>query len=75
MNLFFDTSALVKFFHEEEGSESVIKLINSQDARLSNIAWRILMGMFIFLAQGLTIQKEAGISISCYYQRQPLLIH
>lgn len=29
MNLFFDTSALVKFFHEEEGSEIVTKLITS----------------------------------------------
>ncbi len=27
MNLFFDTSALVKFFHDEEGSETVTKLI------------------------------------------------
>jgi uncharacterized protein with PIN domain len=27
MNLFFDTSALVKFFHEEEGTESVTDLI------------------------------------------------
>ena len=27
MNLFFDTSALVKFFHEEEGTEEVTELI------------------------------------------------
>ncbi|MFO7985945.1 MAG: type II toxin-antitoxin system VapC family toxin [Desulfatiglandaceae bacterium] len=27
MNLFFDTSALVKFFHEEVGTETVSKLI------------------------------------------------
>lgn len=27
MNLFFDTSALIKFFHEEEGSENVTALI------------------------------------------------
>lgn len=27
MNLFFDTSALIKFFHEEKGSEEVVKLI------------------------------------------------
>ena len=31
MNLFFDTSALVKFFHEEEGSEVVTRLITSQE--------------------------------------------
>lgn len=27
MNLFFDTSALVKFFHEEEGTEAVTELM------------------------------------------------
>jgi predicted nucleic acid-binding protein len=27
MNLFFDTSALVKFFHEEEGTEAITELI------------------------------------------------
>ena len=27
MNLFFDTSALVKFFHEEEGTEAVTDLM------------------------------------------------
>ena len=31
MILFFDTSALVKFFHEEEGSEAVTRLIVSGD--------------------------------------------
>jgi PIN domain nuclease of toxin-antitoxin system len=31
MNLFFDTSALVKFFHEEKGSETVTNLILSKD--------------------------------------------
>jgi len=29
MKLFFDTSALVKFFHEEQGSETVTNLITS----------------------------------------------
>ena len=29
MNLFFDTSALVKFFHEETGTELVTQLINN----------------------------------------------
>ena len=27
MNLFFDTSALIKFFHEEEGTDIVTELI------------------------------------------------
>lgn len=31
MNLFFDTSALIKFFHEEEGSDVVSELITSQE--------------------------------------------
>jgi predicted nucleic acid-binding protein len=31
MILFFDTSALVKFFHEEKGSELVTRLILSKD--------------------------------------------
>ncbi len=31
MNLFVDTSALVKFFHEEKGSEVVTDLITSQE--------------------------------------------
>jgi len=31
MILFFDTSALVKFFHEEKGSEVVTRLILSED--------------------------------------------
>ena len=31
MILYFDTSALVKFFHEEEGSEAVTRLIMSEN--------------------------------------------
>jgi len=31
MNLFFDTSALVKYFHAESGSEDVIKLLDNYD--------------------------------------------
>ncbi len=31
MNLFFDTSALVKFFHEEEGTDRVTMWITSPD--------------------------------------------
>jgi PIN domain nuclease of toxin-antitoxin system len=34
MILFFDTSALVKFFHEEDGSEKVTKLIASQNNKI-----------------------------------------
>ena len=31
MNLFFDTSALVKFFHEEKGTDIVTDLILEQN--------------------------------------------
>ena len=31
MNLFFDTSALVKFFHEEDGTDRVTMWITSPD--------------------------------------------
>jgi uncharacterized protein with PIN domain len=31
MNLFFDTSALVKFFHEEEGTQAVTTLITPEN--------------------------------------------
>lgn len=31
MNLFFDTSTLVKFFHDEEGTQAVTELINSDE--------------------------------------------
>lgn len=31
MNLFFDTSALIKFYHQEEGTENVTNLILSPD--------------------------------------------
>lgn len=35
MNLFFDTSALVKYFHREEGSDKVEALIDAP----SNVVW------------------------------------
>lgn len=34
MNLFFDTSALVKIFHKEIGSETVVELIGKSDSVL-----------------------------------------
>ncbi len=35
MKLFFDTSALIKFFHEEEGTSQVSAMIESDD----NVIW------------------------------------
>ncbi len=46
MNLFFDTSALVKFFHQEEGSEVVTKLITSQE----NEIWILEIGQIEFFS-------------------------
>lgn len=34
MNLFFDTSALVRFFNEEEGTDIFTKLILDQNNRV-----------------------------------------
>jgi len=34
MILFFDTSALVKFFHNENGTEAVTDLLNSQENKI-----------------------------------------
>lgn len=32
MKVYFDTSAIAKYFHSEEGSEQVIKLIDDGDS-------------------------------------------
>mgnify|MGYP001609919023 CR=1 FL=1 len=34
MKLFFDTSALIKFFHEEEGTQEVTRLITAEGSEL-----------------------------------------
>jgi len=34
VTFYFDTSALVKLFHEEEGSETVMRIINSNDSEI-----------------------------------------
>jgi hypothetical protein len=39
MNIFFDTSALVKFFHEEPGTKIVTDLINNPDNNIKS-SWR-----------------------------------
>ena len=35
MNLFFDTSALVKYFHAEAGTEIVVELIDNPENQVS----------------------------------------
>ncbi len=46
MNLFFDTSALVKFFHEEEGTDIVTDLILEQN----NEVWFSELGRVEFIS-------------------------
>ncbi|MBU0734415.1 MAG: type II toxin-antitoxin system VapC family toxin [Proteobacteria bacterium] len=46
MNLFLDTSALVKFFHEEEGTEAVTDLILD----LNNEIWILELARLEFLS-------------------------
>ena len=46
MNLFFDTSALVKFFHEEEGTDIVTELILDQN----NEVWISELGRLEFIS-------------------------
>ena len=46
MNLFFDTSALVKFFHKEEGSEAVTNLITSKE----NEIWLLELSRLEFIS-------------------------
>ena len=51
MNLFFDTSALVKFFHEEEGTDIVTELILDRN----NEIWGSELGrleLLFFLGAG-----------------------
>jgi uncharacterized protein with PIN domain len=46
MNLFFDTSALVKFFHEEEGTDIVTELILNRN----NEVWISELGRLEFVS-------------------------
>lgn len=46
MILFFDTSALAKFFHNEEGTEAVTNLLNSQE----NEPWILELATLEFIS-------------------------
>ncbi len=46
MNLFFDTSALVKFYHNEEGTEQVTELITSAN----NSIWLLDLARLEFVS-------------------------
>jgi len=46
MNLFFDTSALVKFFHEEKGTDIVTELILDHN----NEVWISELGRLEFIS-------------------------
>jgi uncharacterized protein len=46
MNLFFDTSALMKFFHEEKGSDVVTELITEEN----NMVWILELAKLEFIS-------------------------
>lgn len=46
MNLFFDTSALVKLFHDEPGSDRVIEMVSSD----ANEIWVLEIARVEFLS-------------------------
>ena len=57
MNLFFDTSALVKFFHEETGTEQVTQLINNSQ----NEVWISEITIVEFLSVMYRLYREGKI--------------
>ncbi|MBM3239655.1 type II toxin-antitoxin system VapC family toxin [Candidatus Poribacteria bacterium] len=57
MNLFFDTSALVKFFHEEIGTELVTQLINNPQ----NEVWISELTIVEFLSVMYRLYREEEI--------------
>jgi predicted nucleic acid-binding protein len=57
MNLFFDTSALVKFFHEETGTELVTQLINNPQ----NEVWISELTIVAFLSVMYRLYREGEI--------------
>lgn len=57
MNLFFDTSALVKFFHEEIGTEPVTQLINNS----RNEIWISELTIVEFLSVMYRLYREGKI--------------
>ena len=67
MNLFFDTSALVKFFHEEAGTELATQLINNPQ----NEVWiseltivEFLSVMYRLYREGEIVDDELGEAIN-----------
>lgn len=57
MNLFFDTSALVKFFHQETGTEVVTELINNTQ----NKVWISELTIIEFLSVLYRLYREEKI--------------
>jgi predicted nucleic acid-binding protein len=58
MKLFFDTSALIKFFHEEIGTENITKLINDPQNKM----WISELAVIEFLNFVYRIYRESRIS-------------
>ncbi|MDQ1327485.1 MAG: hypothetical protein QG641_766 [Candidatus Poribacteria bacterium] len=58
MKLFFDTSALIKYFHEEKGTEFVTKLIDDPE----NYTWISELSMIEFYNFSYRFYRESRIS-------------
>ena len=54
MILFFDTSALVKFFHREEGTDVVVSIISD----LNNEVWVVFLSNRDLIGQNYTVLAE-----------------
>ncbi len=69
MNLFFDTSALVKFFHTEEGTDKVTDLINSEENEIwiSEVAGLEFLSALLRRFRNNEIdESELEVAISCF---------
>lgn len=58
MRLFFDTSALIKYFHEESGTEFITQLIDDPE----NITWISELAMIEFYNFPYRFYRESRIS-------------
>ena len=64
MNYFFDTSALVKFFHEEAGTELVTQLINEPENEVWISELTIVEFLSVMFASLTDAWRFAGLTVS-----------
>jgi predicted nucleic acid-binding protein len=69
MKLFFDTSALVKFFHDEDGTQKVTELINSKENEiwiLELACLEFISALFRRFRNNEISEEELDIATSCF---------